>query len=179
MDIGDRIKQRRKDLKLTQRQLGKLVGVTGSAISQMELGQTQHLLAKHALALAKTLNVSVEWLLTGEGQAQGVSEPRQGYGIDRLGSELTTKIMLLVFELLDRYKIDLPNDIVENVVEELYDHFSREYVEQGLPLDESKFTNVVEFALRRYNTGKSKDDDTQPPRSGSGEDNSRTGVRRG
>ncbi|WP_272674560.1 MULTISPECIES: LexA family protein [unclassified Providencia] len=68
-NIGDRIKLRRKEMKLRQAELGKKVGVSGSAISQWESGITSPD-GGNLIALASSLGCSPEYLVTGK-QADG------------------------------------------------------------------------------------------------------------
>ena len=65
----DRIKQRRKELGLTQPALAKLVGVTKAAVSQWENGDTA-LSGSNLMKLAKALAVEPEWLESGKGPQQ-------------------------------------------------------------------------------------------------------------
>ncbi|RAW92445.1 MULTISPECIES: LexA family protein [unclassified Photorhabdus] len=63
--IGERIKLRRKELKLTQRELGKLVGVSNAAISQWEKEDTEPK-GDNLLALSSALGYSAAYILKGE-----------------------------------------------------------------------------------------------------------------
>ncbi|MCA6221912.1 LexA family protein [Photorhabdus antumapuensis] len=63
--IGERIKLRRKELKLTQRELGKLVGVSHVAISQWEKEDTEPK-GDNLLALSSALGYSAAYILKGE-----------------------------------------------------------------------------------------------------------------
>lgn len=68
MSLGQRIKRRRAELKLSQKALAQALGVTQGAVAQMELGlrsPSLELLPR----LAGTLRVSVEYLLRGEAAA--------------------------------------------------------------------------------------------------------------
>ncbi|MEY8240084.1 MAG: helix-turn-helix domain-containing protein [Cycloclasticus sp.] len=83
----DRIKQRRKELGLTQPALAKVVGVTKAAVSQWENGDTA-LSGSNLLKLAKALSVEPEWLESGDGlQHAGVNK---GRNLDQLISEYPT-----------------------------------------------------------------------------------------
>ncbi|HHR5857963.1 TPA: LexA family protein [Providencia alcalifaciens] len=64
-NIGDRIKLRRKELKLKQSDLAKKIGVTGSAISQWESGVTEPD-GGNLIALASSLGCTPEYLLSGK-----------------------------------------------------------------------------------------------------------------
>ncbi|MCW2255759.1 SOS-response transcriptional repressor LexA [Providencia alcalifaciens] len=67
-NIGDRIKLRRKELKLKQADLAKKIGVTGSAISQWEGGVTEPD-GGNLIALASSLGYTPEYLLSGKESA--------------------------------------------------------------------------------------------------------------
>lgn len=61
--MGERVRQRRAELGLTQAQLAEKVGVSQVAIKKIEQGGG----SKFRLELAKALDVSMEWLSTGDG----------------------------------------------------------------------------------------------------------------
>lgn len=63
--IGDRIKIKRKELGLTQAELGEKLHVTDRAVSKWESGEGDPSISLLSL-LAETLNVSVDFLLTGK-----------------------------------------------------------------------------------------------------------------
>jgi len=60
--LGDRIRIERARLRLSQTQLGKLVGLSTNAISLMEAGKVDTR-ASHIIALAQALGVSADYLL--------------------------------------------------------------------------------------------------------------------
>jgi phage repressor protein C with HTH and peptisase S24 domain len=62
--LGERSKERRKLIKLTQIQLSKKVGVSGVTISQWESGDTAPR-GENLYKLAKALKCSTDWLLFG------------------------------------------------------------------------------------------------------------------
>ncbi len=78
MSSGQRIKEAREDLRISQPELAKRARVTKSAVSQWENGSTKELKADHLLAVAKALNVSPEWLATGRGPKQRTQDIDQG-----------------------------------------------------------------------------------------------------
>jgi len=64
--IGDRVRERRMQLKLSQPQLAKQVGgITYQAIQQLEAGGG----TKHLVPIAKAFGVTAEWLQDGGGPA--------------------------------------------------------------------------------------------------------------
>jgi phage repressor protein C with HTH and peptisase S24 domain len=64
--IGDRVRERRIQLKLSQPQLAQQVGgITYQAIQQLEAGGG----TKHLVPIAKALGVTAEWLQDGSGPA--------------------------------------------------------------------------------------------------------------
>jgi len=68
MKLGDRIKERRLKLGLTQRQLGELVHMDPSLISHHEHGD-RTLTTEQLERFTKALQTSEVWLLRGEGPA--------------------------------------------------------------------------------------------------------------
>ena len=69
--FGERIAQRRKELKLTQQQLGDQAGLTKQAINDIEHGRRSTLVSK-AINIAIALNTTVEYL---GGQTENPSRP--------------------------------------------------------------------------------------------------------
>lgn len=69
--MGDRIHARRKELKINQAALGKMVGVSNVAISQWERGETEPR-GDNLLSLAKALQCTPEFLLHGEPSGSNV-----------------------------------------------------------------------------------------------------------
>ena len=61
LEIGSRLRDRRKRCGLTQRELAQRVGVTPSAISQIELDQTKPAVST-LLAIVTELGVSLDWI---------------------------------------------------------------------------------------------------------------------
>lgn len=67
--LGQRIKRRREELLLDQVALAKRVGFSQPALSKLEDGKSER--TRFLAELAKALNTSVEWLLTGKGEPSG------------------------------------------------------------------------------------------------------------
>ena len=78
MSCGQRIKEAREDLRISQPELAKRARVTKSAVSQWENGSIKELKADHLLAAAKTLNVSPDWLVTGRGSKHRTHDMDKG-----------------------------------------------------------------------------------------------------
>jgi len=81
--MGERIHARRKELKIRQMALGKMVGVSNAAISQWERGETEPR-GDNLLALARALKCSPDYLLKGSNSSaniayHGMHEPRGRY----------------------------------------------------------------------------------------------------
>lgn len=62
-----RIKQLRREAKMSQRSLAKLVGVSQSAIAQIESGNTKALKAETLLRLSAALQANPYYIMTGRG----------------------------------------------------------------------------------------------------------------
>lgn len=63
--VGDRVKQRRKELKLKQGEVARRVGISQATLSQLE-NNGSHSTSEIA-TLAAVLNVSALWLAEGKG----------------------------------------------------------------------------------------------------------------
>ncbi len=68
MTIGDRIKQARKEIGMTQVELAKHAKVNQSTIGDLERGHTSK--TPSVVQIAKALKVSAEWLSTGKGSRE-------------------------------------------------------------------------------------------------------------
>ncbi|CAI1055289.1 transcriptional repressor DicA [Serratia ficaria] len=66
---GERIRARRKELKLTQRALAKIVPVSHVTVSQWETGDSEPG-GKNLFALSKALQCSPTWILYGDDNHQ-------------------------------------------------------------------------------------------------------------
>lgn len=70
MTLGKRIKVARTRLPLSQRQLGKIFGITDKAVSSWERGETSPELERLPV-LRRALRVTFAWLLAGDGDPPG------------------------------------------------------------------------------------------------------------
>ena len=61
--LGDKVKKLRKELKITQSELAKTIGVSQSTIGMIE-GNKQGASSETLMKLAKTLNTTAEYLLS-------------------------------------------------------------------------------------------------------------------
>jgi len=64
--LSERLKSTRKDMKLSQKRLGELIGVTQSVIAGLETGYRKN--SAYTPQLAQVLGVNALWLATGEGE---------------------------------------------------------------------------------------------------------------
>lgn len=70
--LGQRIRERRKEKKLTQAAVGKFVGVSSVSVTQWEKDETAPR-GSNLISLAKVLKCKPNWLLTGEGEPDSES----------------------------------------------------------------------------------------------------------
>lgn len=75
--VGERIRARRKELRLTQKDLAAKVGVSHVSISQWEKDETSPR-GDNLLALAKAMGVTAHYISTGEEAASNVSPSTMG-----------------------------------------------------------------------------------------------------
>lgn len=88
--MGERIRARRKELKIRQAALGKMVGVSNVAISQWERSETEPN-GENLLALANALKCSPDYLMKGEESLSNIAyhsrhDPRGSYPLISLVS---------------------------------------------------------------------------------------------
>ncbi|MEC8919215.1 MAG: S24 family peptidase [Pseudomonadota bacterium] len=83
-NIGDRIRERRRELGLNQPQLGKLVGRTKGAVSQWESGTVKPD-RDSLISLARVLRCTHEWLMDGKESESVVTE---ALGLYHAGSDV-------------------------------------------------------------------------------------------
>jgi len=66
-DFGRRLKHARTSADLSRAQLAAEIGITPDAVVKVELGYSKSLAAKHIFQAARAVQVSPEWLVTGNG----------------------------------------------------------------------------------------------------------------
>lgn len=110
--IGDRIKQLRKALGLTQEELGRIAGISKAAVSAWERERSKPD-TDSLLALERKKRVNIEWVRTGKGEmlhtpeaVRRVREQRESYGnaevmkvaelYERLNEEQRQAVMALL-----------------------------------------------------------------------------------
>ncbi len=98
--INERIKQRRKELSLTQQDVADKLDVTKASISLWENGSTQPK-GKNLFALSKVLNCSQEWLLYGEGEIKPAAEVETNVA---LGPEIKKRLPLVDWVTVGTWK---------------------------------------------------------------------------
>jgi len=95
MTRGEKIKQRRLDLKLSQRQLGKMTGITAAFMCQIEKGNRSFSI-DILIKLSKALNLPPERIISFE-------LPEEKPQLDRIEEKLKT--------ILDFLEQNYPNSI--------------------------------------------------------------------
>lgn len=70
MDMGNRIKRARTARQLSQQTLADNIGVTRSAVSQWEHGNTKNMRPENLIRLAVTLRTSPEFIVFGKSDAE-------------------------------------------------------------------------------------------------------------
>jgi transcriptional regulator with XRE-family HTH domain len=76
--IGERIKELRTDLQMSQAQVAKIAGVTQEAISKLERTKGHMPMSNTLQALAKLFDVDPDWILTGKGSRKPVTSLSEG-----------------------------------------------------------------------------------------------------
>ena len=89
-EVGARIRQRRKELKLTQKQIAHSVGCSRVSVTQWEIGDN-YPSGAHLIILSKVLGCSTDWIMYGNLSSasslngDGAHGAKQGYNFPVLG----------------------------------------------------------------------------------------------
>lgn len=86
MALGERVRERREQLGMTQGELADLVGVKQAAISALEKRDSRS--SRQLSKLAEALRCSPEWLESGEGEPTEGYEVREAKGVYRIVKQL-------------------------------------------------------------------------------------------
>ena len=107
MTTGEKIKQLRKQLGMTQEELGNLIGVQKAAINKYETGVVVNLKQATIAALAKALHVSPIELLSTDDTKQDVPATRESRiiseGIDRMPKERREQALRILQAAFSEY----------------------------------------------------------------------------
>ena len=117
MTINERIKEVRKALKMSQTALADVLMMTQSGVSAIEVGR-RNLTDRNISLLCQKLNVSEEWLLTGEGEmfAHGECDFINGL-VDKYDLGEYGRKMLETFVTLPKAERDYFSTFVHDFVE--------------------------------------------------------------
>lgn len=98
--MNERIKELRKVLNLTMEKFGERVGVTRSAMSNIENGN-RNLTEQMLRSICREFSVNEEWLRTGKGEMFVISRNdyiemvSRSYGLDKIDEAIITAYMTL------------------------------------------------------------------------------------
>lgn len=115
MTPGERVKQIRKEKKLTLERFGEKVGVTKQTISRIENG-INALTEQMILSICREFNVNEEWLRTGEGEMFSEMPAEDEYfkaatQISKSGDKFAMQAIIEYWKLDDVSKETLKNYI--------------------------------------------------------------------
>lgn len=120
MNVGDRIRKARKLRGLTGSQLGELLGVKHSVISQWETGARKNPRTDSIQRIASALDISLEWLLTGSGHMLNFPDEGEYIKCDPpamrrlpVRGEIPGKVPLLEIHQVQEYD-NCPDDITSH-----------------------------------------------------------------
>jgi transcriptional regulator with XRE-family HTH domain len=79
MTPGERIKKRRRELKLSQIQAAKAAGISQSSLSEIETGETRSLKGRTLFGIARALKTTTAWIMNGRGthDVEQLTEPEE------------------------------------------------------------------------------------------------------
>jgi transcriptional regulator with XRE-family HTH domain len=90
--VGDRLKFARTRKKMTQLQLAGAIGITDTAISQIERSYSKSFSGANLLRAAAVLDVNPLWLVEGKGEIDSAITATKAEVLDLLGSLSDTEL---------------------------------------------------------------------------------------
>lgn len=120
--MNERLKIIRKKLSLSQEAFGKKLGVTGTAISRMEIGN-RAVTEQMILAICREFNVREEWLRTGNGEMfLDIDEDDFVKAVATLSGDDFVRTLIIEYCKLD----DDSKKLFRNFIHDLSDSMSRD-----------------------------------------------------
>ncbi len=140
--FGERLGTRRKELQLSKAEIARRVGVAPPTVGQWENGENS-VKGENLHALARVLQCSSEWLLTGKGPAAALSAAGKEY----LTLQDAADIALVAYSIVET-QAKAPNAAGFRAIYLLVDEIVRD---EGIdPMqDSAKIISLAKYALRR------------------------------
>lgn len=119
--MNERLKEIRKELRLTQKEFAKKLGITDSGISRLEKGQNQ-LTDQMIRSICREFNVNYSWLVSGTGDMfvevpqTSIDELCTQYGLDDLDRVLILEYLKMSADARKALK-----DYIRNVMKRVGD----------------------------------------------------------
>lgn len=115
--VNDRIKDIRKDLKLTQKEFAESVGMAENTVCLIENGKRK-ISEKTIHIICRTFDINLHWLVTGEGEKYK-NDNKISFIMGRLLSsnekeDILIKEMLTEMYSLDYTRLSLLNGIIQS-----------------------------------------------------------------
>ncbi len=145
-DIGDRIRVQRKEQRITQTELGRLLGVSTSQISAYENGESYpnpDSLAK----IAVHLSVSLDYLIIGKEESYSSFSSKGDTTEEMFSIDLASKLMCTIIEAIEEHlqgnKIRLAPAKKAELITTLYEMFLEEEDQQ---VDKKTVAKLIRLA---------------------------------
>lgn len=103
--LEERFKFARQQAGLSQAELSRAIGISKSAVSQIESGKTRNLKSATLVALERVSGISSQWIVTGRG------EPKAGPRLSVEDSEQIERIYRDIKKLPASYREKIEQDI--------------------------------------------------------------------
>lgn len=142
--IGARIKQLRKEKRLTQEEFAKAILRDRSLISKLEAGEVE-LSSSIRLAICNVFGVRKEWILTGEGDMYDNRWVILEQRAKELGDDIYTELSLLKAYKL-QYRLD------EALMEKKFTPLEKEYIDKLLIILRHKDQGTISAITQNIDT---------------------------
>lgn len=146
--LGARVRQLREERGWSQNELAaQLPGVKQQSVDQLENGKVAR--PRFLPELATALSTSVQWLLTGEGQASQKKSSAQDGSLD---AELLRDVVMAVEHVLDQNKTKIDSKHRAEMIAVLYDMMRHED-KAGAEKMQQAASNIISYSRFIKRTG--------------------------
>lgn len=127
IQINTRIKQIRKDAKLTQEQFGERIGITGASCSTIESGKSNPS-SQTIKSICREFGIREEWLRTGEDPMYALPEDETAAYVDQLLHDAENPLYDIIRAIMKTYsELDGNSQaVIRNTIEQIRENLKKE-----------------------------------------------------
>ena len=139
--IGERVKKSRQEEGLTQTQLGEILGMTKSNVSDYERNKANPPI-KVLMKISDLCKIDFEWLATGRGDKAPRTES-DDRAVFKLNKKLFKGCLTAVLKLVQKYELNYSSGEIADVTIALYKYFIIQKVETIDNIDDEQMIDII------------------------------------